>query len=117
MESNNRSVFAVRLRMLRQANGLTQEEVAAKLNLHRTSYTKYETACATPDYTCLVQLADLFHVSADYLLGKGDEPSAGETLLQDGAPEALSSAEQELLVGFRRLMPEQQQELLDTLRH
>lgn len=34
MESNNRSVFAVRLRMLRQANGLTQEEVAAKLNIH-----------------------------------------------------------------------------------
>ena len=48
---------------------------------------------------------------------RGDEPSAGETLLQDGAPEALSSAEQELLVGFRRLTPEQQQELLDTLRH
>ena len=117
MESNNRSVFAVRLRMLRQANGLTQEEVAAKLNLHRTSYTKYETACATPDYACLVQLAELFHVSADYLLGKGDEPAANEVLLQDNTPEALSSAEQELLADFRRMTQQQQQELLDTLRH
>ena len=33
MESNNRSVFAVRLRMPRQANGLTQEEIMSHATL------------------------------------------------------------------------------------
>lgn len=115
MNRADRSPFAVRLRMLRKNARLTQADVAEVLNLHRTAYTKYETDKACPDQACLLALARLFGVTADFLLGKdGEDPVA---LLQDNATVvALSPAEMELVSSFRRLTDAQQQLLLQTER-
>lgn len=40
------SVFSTRLREVGQRKGVTQDWMAKRLNIHRTSYTKYETATA-----------------------------------------------------------------------
>lgn len=112
MEDLQLAAFPARLRELRSANKWTQEEMAEKLNLHRTTYTKYETGKANPDRECLMQLAQLFHVSVDYLLGQGDVPEESE--LEDGeAVLRLSAQEQELLSAFRRMPDSQRKRLLD----
>ncbi len=60
--------FPNRLRALRKAAGLRQQEVAAHLHIHRTAYVKYETGRATPSLESIRLLCRLFHVSADELL-------------------------------------------------
>ncbi len=115
MNRAERSTFALRLRMLRKKAHMTQADVADVLNLHRTAYTKYETDKACPDQTCLLELADLFHVTVDYLLGKdGDDLTAA---LQDNLTVvALSPEEAELVDAFRKLTEGQRRLLLQTER-
>lgn len=116
MNRDDRSAFALRLRMLRKKARLTQADVADALNLHRTAYTKYETDKACPDQACLLVLAELFHVTVDFLLGKdgSDDPVAA---LQNAAVVvALSPEEEELVTAFRQLTETQRELLLQTER-
>lgn len=59
-----------RLKILRKQAGVTQEEVADFLNLNRTTYNKYENGASKPTPEILSRIADYFHVSVDYLLGR-----------------------------------------------
>lgn len=115
MAQKERSAFALRLRMLRKKHGMTQADIADKINLTRTAYTKYETDKACPDQACLKMLAEIYAVSVDFLLGKdGDDPAA---ILQDNASMVtLSPEEQELITSFRRLTDTQRRLLLQTER-
>ena len=114
MNRDDRSSFALRLRTLRKQAHLTQADVADALNLHRTAYTKYETDKASPDHNCLLTLAELFHVSVDYLLGKNQETP--EESLADDATIPLTTEELELIQAFRLLTEGQQRLLLQTER-
>ena len=64
-----------RLRMLRTQRKLTQEEVAQKIGVARTTYAMYEQNSREPDNVTLQKLADFFDVSTDYLLGRTDNPT------------------------------------------
>ncbi len=64
--------IANRLVQLRKKNGLSQEELAAKLGLSRQAVSKWERAEASPDTDNLICLAKLYGVSLDELL-KSDE--------------------------------------------
>jgi transcriptional regulator with XRE-family HTH domain len=57
-----------RLRYERITLGLTQEEVAAKLDITPASYGLYEQNRRHPDYDILIKLAKLFSCSVDYLI-------------------------------------------------
>lgn len=59
-----------RLRELRKARKLTQEEMAEMLEVARTTYANYEQGTREPDNKTLNKLADYFQVSSDYLLGR-----------------------------------------------
>lgn len=117
MNREDRSSFALRLRTLRKKAKLTQADVAEKLNIHRTAYTKYETDRANPDKACLVTLSEMFGVSVDELLGKETMVAA---VLQDATATdvvvQLAPREQELLAAFRRLTTQQQEDLLQVER-
>ena len=52
----------------RKRCGWSQEELAAKLSVSRQSVSKWESAQSVPDLQRVIQLADLFEVSTDYLL-------------------------------------------------
>lgn len=75
--------FGERLRQLRQARGMTQQELAQKLNLTKASVSAYETSGKYPSVEVLKELACLFHVSADYLLGLADDNRMDFTPLTD----------------------------------
>ena len=52
----------------RKKNGWSQEELAEKLGVSRQSVSKWEGAQAIPDMKKILQLAELFGVTTDYLL-------------------------------------------------
>ncbi len=58
-----------KLKRLRTTNNMTQADLAKKLNLTKSVISAYENALRLPSYDVLVQIARLFHVSTDYLLG------------------------------------------------
>lgn len=70
------------LRTLRKEHGWTQREVANKLGIHCTTYTKYETGASEPSFEMLEKLTQIFDVSADYLLGRtqGGAKSSGSLI-------------------------------------
>lgn len=61
-------VFSEKLHLLRKSNGLTQEELAARLFVSRQAVAKWEAGQAYPDVANLIQISNLFHVSVDYLV-------------------------------------------------
>ena len=61
-----------RLFSLRKEQKLTQESTAKELGVALRSYRRYETGEREPDASTLVRMADYYHVTADYLLGRSD---------------------------------------------
>lgn len=55
---------------LRKKNGLTQEEIATKLSVSRQTISNWETGSAQPTIDKVIELADLYHVSVDQLIGR-----------------------------------------------
>lgn len=102
------TVFGNRLRDLRRQIHMTQQEVADQLQIHRTTYTKYETGVVAPDRQALVTLAQLFNVSVDTLLGC-ETPVAEDLSEGTGELVRLSLQEKMLVQMYRQLTyPEQQ---------
>lgn len=62
--------YGDRLRSLRENLGLSQKELADRLNINRSTYARYETSSTQPDYDILDALANFYDVSVDYLLGR-----------------------------------------------
>lgn len=60
---------ADRIKALRETRGWTQAELARRLNLTRNGVNSWEQGLSMPSPACLVDLAKLFSVSTDYLLG------------------------------------------------
>ncbi|MBP0725572.1 helix-turn-helix transcriptional regulator [Bacillus sp. RG28] len=65
-------MFRIRIVELRNANNLTQQDVADALNMPRTTYAGYENTDKEPDYDTLVKIANFYKVTTDYLLGNED---------------------------------------------
>lgn len=53
---------------LRNINGLSQEDLAEKLNVTRQSVSKWEVGETMPDTDKLIKISEIFNVSTDYLL-------------------------------------------------
>lgn len=64
-----------RLRELRIKAGMTQKEVAKKVNRKENAICKYEKGTREPSLWMCQQLADIFHVTPQYLVGWTDEPN------------------------------------------
>ena len=69
---------------LRKRNAMTQKELAKKLNVHITTIKNWEGDNCYPDAKNICALADLFHVTTDFLLGRKQT----ETISLEGLPVA-----------------------------
>ena len=63
-----------RVRDLREDHDWNQEYVAEKIGITQTTYSKYELVKVNIPLDMMIKLADLYHVSVDYLIGRTDEP-------------------------------------------
>lgn len=82
--------FQKRLCELRAAVGISQQKVADAIGITKVGYQYYEYGRKMPGFGVLAKLADFFGVSADYLLGRTDEPR----LLSASEWEVFRAAEQ-----------------------
>ena len=65
------------IKRLRTQKGLSQEELAARLNVVRQTISKWEKGLSVPDAQMLIQLAEVFEVSVSDLLGEAiDTPES-----------------------------------------
>ena len=60
--------FSEKLMNLRKSKGMSQEELAEKLNVTRQSVSKWELDQTTPDMNKLIEMAKLFEISLDELV-------------------------------------------------
>lgn len=67
-----------RLVALRKKRRLTQTDLAKALNISQAAIGNYELGKREPDNDTLSRLSDYFGVSADYLLGRSDDPSPSD---------------------------------------
>ena len=81
----NQPTLADRIQQLRREHGLSQEQLAEKLNVSRQAVSKWESAQAQPDLDRIVALSELFAVTTDFLL-KGNRDGDGHTAPPEGAP-------------------------------
>ncbi len=72
MEFNNR------LYQLRKQKGLSQEELANRLNVSRQTVSKWEVGDSTPDMEKLMAMSELFDVSLDQLVLGKEAPQTAE---------------------------------------
>jgi transcriptional regulator with XRE-family HTH domain len=62
-------MLADRIRVLREQAGLTQSEIASRLHISRGSVSSWEMGYSSPQTAFVVQLAKIFNVSTDCILG------------------------------------------------
>lgn len=61
--------FPERLKLIRGKYGYTQAELARKLMISRASVNAWEMGLSAPSTPFLVEIAKIFNVTTDYLLG------------------------------------------------
>ncbi len=74
-----KAIIAENIVQLRRESGLTQVELAEKLNYSDKAVSKWERGESLPDISVLKQIADMFNVTVDYLL-KADHSAERELM-------------------------------------
>jgi transcriptional regulator with XRE-family HTH domain len=87
---------ADRLRDLRLKNGHTYASLAKALGLNMRQIVRYEAQESDPSSDVVTRMADTFNVSADYLLGRTDDPTP------PAHTDELTLSEQAILAALRR---------------
>lgn len=95
----------LRLKSLRTENNLSQRAVALKIGSSQKSVDYWEKGLSEPTAGFLVKLADCFHCTVDYLLGREDD--LGNVNIDSD----LSESEKILLGRLRSLPKDKQREL------
>lgn len=72
-----------RIKELREKNNFTQSSLAKKLNVTRSSVNAWEMGISVPSTALIVELAKLFQVSTDYILGLSENVSLDISSLND----------------------------------
>ena len=67
----------------RKRNGWSQEDLAEKLGVSRQSVSKWEGAQSVPDLNRILQMAELFGVTTDYLLKNEMENKKNKTVKEN----------------------------------
>ena len=91
------------LKILRQKFGITQNRLAEAIGVSQQSINKYENHNVQPDIDVLIRMADFFHTSVDYLIGRYIPEDENEFRLNDDEVRLVSQ--------YRRLTLSQQESI------
>ena len=64
--------FSIRLKELREANGISQQQLANKLGYTQVCISRWESSNRQPNLDDVIIVAMFFNVTTDYLLGLTD---------------------------------------------
>lgn len=102
----NRRMNMLRLRQLRTENNMSQRTLAAKIKSSQKAIDLWEKGITEPKAGIVVQLANLFECTADYLLCREDD-FGSVNVMRD-----LSEDEKLVLSVYSKLGKKQREELL-----
>ncbi len=117
------SMISYWLKYYRHECGLTQQQVADRLKIERSTYTYYETGKTKPDINTLIKIAKVYNINYTALL-QGVEEELEEAVADivsgpadedDGLKyrtHATTKYEVELLFVIRNLTPKQRKEVM-----
>lgn len=81
--------IADRIRYLRDKAGMTQTYLAKRLGISRNAVNSWEMSLSTPSLANIVNMTQIFHVSADYLLSTSDQMLVDISSLSDEEQEVV----------------------------
>lgn len=84
-------MIADRIKSLREKSNRTQSELAKQLGITRSSVNAWEMGISVPSTQYIVELANIFHVSTDYLLGVNTTSTISVAGLTDQDIEIVNS--------------------------
>lgn len=84
-------VFSHKLKSLREGRHLTQTQVGQHIGCTPSMISAYEASIRRPSYENLVRLAQLYHVTTDYLLANDTKSALDTSLLTVDEINALAS--------------------------
>ena len=96
------------MKKFRKQKKLTQEELASRIGVIRATYWAYEKGSIMPPYEKLEQLADIFGITIDELMGRETDKSD----ISDDLSKLIRKLEKENLVYDGELLNDQTRELL-----
>lgn len=103
-------MFDDRLACLRKAKGISMRQCANELGIPYTTYVSYEKNERDPKSEQLIELADYFNVSIDYLLGRTEEQKVNKEVSNNLV---LTKHEEQVLTSYRNKT--EMQNAVDTL--
>lgn len=110
-------MFLERVLSLCKNQKISKNKLLADININKSSFVNWENRGNIPSGDIVAKIADYFHVSADYLLGRTDDPRPmGEeepTPVSEGGPNETA---QRFMPLVDKLTPDQQQLLLAQLQ-
>ncbi|WP_052353795.1 helix-turn-helix domain-containing protein [Neobacillus jeddahensis] len=70
-----------KIKELREKQNWSQDTLAKMMKMHRSTLSRYETGKAIPSYQTVIQLAEIFKIDKDYLVGELEQqfPTTGAT--------------------------------------
>jgi transcriptional regulator with XRE-family HTH domain len=71
----DKNIFSQRLRSLRKAKNLNQNQLGQAVGLTQFAISKIERAERAASIEVICALADYFDISVDYLIGRSDDPN------------------------------------------
>ena len=84
-------MIAERIKVLREQQNMTQSQLAKQLGITRSSVNAWEMGISVPSTQYVVELAHIFKVSTDYLLGVAETASVSVEGLTDKDVELIRS--------------------------
>lgn len=101
-------MLAQRLKELRFEHKITQQEMASKLGISRSTLAGYESENKQPSYDILLKISNVFNISTDYLLGSSNNTLSDSNIESSSViisdEDLLSSPEEKrLLKAYRAL--------------
>ena len=89
-----------RLKSLREDRGMTMKECAMRLKMPYTTYVNYEKGAREPNSETLIQIANFFGVSVDFLVGRDTKQS----LSCENSSSEIEKKQAEYVALFRKRM-------------
>lgn len=111
--------FYERFKQLREEKGYSQQMLADKLRISRSTVGMYESGLREPNFELLEEIADFFNVDMDYLVGKSTIKRKIPVLQKDGIQKespALTAEEKEFLNLFETASQEAREFVISTLK-
>ena len=78
-----------RIRYLRDKMGMTQTDLAKRLDISRSAVNSWEMALSSPSLSNIIEMSQIFHVNIDYLISSSDKIMIDITSLTSEEREAV----------------------------